>query len=968
MKKFLPYLLILLLFANAYSGKKDIRKIKDAYKRMMEAAHPTPDPNLIEKFPRVPRIQSNKFLPIFLNSNTIEDEANESYKMQNESSIAVNPTNPSNLIASAVDYRDESATWVYVSDDGARTWKNVNLGRPYAGWRSTNDPSVAFALDGTGYLCYGGFGKIDQTTDLLVGENGVFISKTTDGGKTWKSHIPVIVHTGAQTLDSTFEDKYYVHVDNSTISPYFGHLYIPWKRVTPRDSATQIVISKSTDKGETWSSPIPISPRKSGTSEDTTYGQSFPLAITGPNGEVYCVWNDGIEHGVGFAKSTDGGKSFSSPKIIFNYNIFGITKFIPGQGGYRHTVKGKVRAETYPVIACDLWSERKGYLYLTWAADSIPNIYFSRSTDGGNTWSSPVIIHETTKNDQFWQWIAVDPKSGDIAVMYFDSRDDESNIMVNCYVSYSRDGGLTWIDRRVGDEDHDLRLNPFMDNAFAGDYSGVAFYDGIIYPSWVDMRNAVSNIRDSDVFTAIVNTRAPLPVENFAISVFPDHTDRLKLSWDNPSTFTFGQPIKTSDYTLLLYRDGKFLEELKGGTKEYIDQNLEDYKYYNYSVFVKSNGDTSVARKAFGNPGGSRNPKPPIILSQKSYEQDGKITFELNILMPNKREDGSTPLVDMDSIFVYLDDKLTFQAKLAPSDSGTTKTIQSQLLDSQPKGFYRVTAKIKTQKGIESLPSNDPIFYFGDPINITAENRYFDDFDAKTPKKYWWGGKWNYTNEFAYSKPNSITESPNANYTANSNDTLLLFPFTSEFPVSIRFWNAAIIDPNDLAVLEYSTDGGKIWSNKFVNTEASFNKSQNSFWKDGSLDERDWVMQELILPKYQGRVDLRFRFSSNNFRHDVGWFIDDLEYSTSQSNVDYEIQSIVRVYPTITTQYINVALGDAADKALFELFTIEGSLVMQTDLSSNLQSIDLSVLPKGIYFVVIRMGTSIKHQKIMLVD
>ncbi len=44
MNKILPFLILLLfLFNTAYSGKKDIQKIKEAYKRMMESAHPTPD-------------------------------------------------------------------------------------------------------------------------------------------------------------------------------------------------------------------------------------------------------------------------------------------------------------------------------------------------------------------------------------------------------------------------------------------------------------------------------------------------------------------------------------------------------------------------------------------------------------------------------------------------------------------------------------------------------------------------------------------------------------------------------------------------------------------------------------------------------------------------------------------------------------------------------------------------------------
>ena len=182
-----------------------------------------------------------------------------------------------------------------------------------------------------------------------------------------------------------------------------------------------------------------------------------------------------------------------------------------------------MRAEAYPAIVTDIYrDDRKGFLYLCWAADSVPNIYFSRSTDGGDNWSEPIIVHSDLTNDQFWPWIAIDPKNGDLAIMYLDSRDDPNNIMCNCYVSYSNDGGLSWVDKMASDISSDLRLNPFSGNAFAGDYNGCAFYDGIVYPSWVDMRNAKANIFDSEVFTAYINVKAPMPVENFASKIIPD--------------------------------------------------------------------------------------------------------------------------------------------------------------------------------------------------------------------------------------------------------------------------------------------------------------------------------------------------------------------------------------------------------------------------------------------------------------
>lgn len=976
MKKALFIFIIISLFPffifckNAKIENIEKKEAVETFRRMFESAHPTPDPNFFPQIMKVPLLKSSTILPIFLNVNTIVNEASESFKMQNESSIAVNPINPLNLIASAVDYRSESSTWVYVSDDGGKTWINHNLGKPYTNWRSTNDPSVYFNSEGIGYLCYGGFGKIDENQVQLVGENGVFIAKTTDQGKTWKAHIPVIIHLGDQTLDSTFEDKYYVQVDNSKKSPYFKHLYNPWKRVTPRDSATQIVISKSIDDGETWSIPIPVSPRKTGTSEDTTYGQSFPLTTTGPNGEVYVVWNDGIEHGVGFAKSLDGGKTYTSPKIIKKYNIFGKTKYIPGQGGYRHTVKDRVRCEAYPVIQCDITGgSRDGYLYLTWAADSIPNVYFSRSLDKGETWSDPIIVHSTTKNDQFWQWLAVDPTNGDLAIMYLDSRDDDENLLVDCYVSYSSDGGITWIDRRAGDESHDLRLNPFLDNAFAGDYSGCAFYNGMVYPSWVDMRNAISNIRNSDVYTAVINTRAPLPVENFSVKVLPEETSKLRLTWTNPATLSFGQPLDAKKYKLKLLRDGFLIATLDGGTEEYSDENLNEYQTYNYQIYTVVNNDSSIARLASGNPGGSKNPLQPTIIASEGFENEGKYGFDLQIKLPSLRADSVTALVDLSEVSLYLDDEFVDKFSVTSLDTGKTINYKFDISKSQyEKGYYKVSSTVSTSKSYSSNHSNYQLKYSGKPIEISDDYSFTENFDTKTPRKYYYGSKWNRTSEFAMSTPSSLTESPNSKYENNKKDTFLLFPVRLTQKTYLNFYNAAIIDQGDSALVEFSLDNGNTWSNQFTNKQAKYLKTDYSFWNDGALDERDWMLEQLEFPSQVADVMIRLRFNSNNFRNDIGWFLDNLTISTKPLNIKDKESTIINIYPSIASNYVKLHLRamNFTDSKLV-IYSVIGNKIFERQISNNEEIINVSEFEQGLYFFVVEQKENIIYKNKFIV-
>lgn len=940
MRKTLNYYLIfqMLIFLPAFNNLS----ASDYHRKLMEYAHPTPNKDAKSINPLLLYNESKS--SIFLNVNTIEAET-EQFQMQNESSIAVNPQNPKILIASAVDYRDNSATWVYLSTDGGKNWKNINLGRPYGGWRSTNDPSVAFDNEGIGYLVYGGFGLISDSTGVLFGENGVFISKTTDNGNTWKTHIPIIVHLGLQTPDSTFEDKYYISIDNSPVSPYYRHLYVPWKRVTPRDSATQIVIAKSTDQGETWSEPVPVSYRLPNTSEDTTYGQSFPLATTGPNGEVYVVWNHGIEHGVGFCYSDDGGRSFSEPKIIQRYNIFGITRFLEGQG-WRHSVKEKVRAETYPSIVSDLTNgPRRGWLYLTWAGDNIPNIYFSKSTDKGKTWSVPKIIHSDTTNDQFWQWISLDPKSGDIAVMYLDSRDDPNNLLVETYVSYSSDGGENWIDRKVSDLSGDLRNNPFRGNSFAGDYSGNAFYDGMIYPSWIDMRFASKNIFDSDVFTAPINIKAPEPPKNFKAHIIADEPRKILLSWEIPNKRAFNQPLKPDEFNFTIFRDGKLLAQLNSSENTYIDVGLTPYSYYDYEIFTVAGSDSSIGIKTGAFAGGSKLPASPRIID--IITQSDKKSLKLIIEIPSLRSDSTTKLVNLGGIKLYRDDSQVNNQQLQKSDTG--KIIE--IIDiPNGEGFYKYEVEVYDTEGNSSSKSQPNYGYCGE-----IYSDFFDNFDYDGTKKYIIIGDWAKTDDFVFSPDYSFTDSPKGRYLSNSTSEFVIFPFSPKNSSTIRFRHVALVHRTDTAYVEISTDKMRTW--KLL---GKYNRNSYSQWQDNNLSKDDWVTEIFREPAVAGdTVFIKFRLTTDIIGNDEGWFIDDIELINTM-NKDENISNLdgILIFPNPANEYLVIDFIKSTEININTVISIYNQLgeKMEFDyiLSKNNNiKVDLRFFNSGIYFLYI---------------
>ncbi|HEV2235500.1 MAG TPA: hypothetical protein VGR57_02460, partial [Ktedonobacterales bacterium] len=83
----------------------------------------------------------------------------------NETSIAVNPTNPLNMIGSANDYQlsvsngghiyETIYSRAHVTFDGGKTWTTYPI--DYASYVATGDPAVAFDAQGNAYLATLGF-------------------------------------------------------------------------------------------------------------------------------------------------------------------------------------------------------------------------------------------------------------------------------------------------------------------------------------------------------------------------------------------------------------------------------------------------------------------------------------------------------------------------------------------------------------------------------------------------------------------------------------------------------------------------------------------------------------------------------------------------------------------------------------------------------------------------------------------
>src|SRR5579872_5923372 len=376
-----------------------------------------------------------------------------------EPAIAVNPANPEQVVAVFQD----NAHAAY-SQDGGRSWQLAEGVDP-KNYRVSGDVSVAFDNQGHAFICYIAFDQLGTFNFWAHGatRNGIFVRRSLDGGKTWEAdHIPVAEQPSTPGIP--FEDKPYIVADNSK-SKYAGNLYIGWTRWRLADS--QMVISRSTDDGKTWSQPVEIDAHPGLPRDDNGAAEGFDGAV-GADGTLYTIWSQGDD--LMMVTSKDGGKTFSHARAIIH------------TAPIMFAIDTLERANGFPQIAVDPKTNR---LYVTWTdyRNGDIDVFLATSSDRGKHWSAPIRVNNDPIHngaEQFFQWLAVDPLDGSVNVVFYDRREDPLGRKQIVVLARSTDAGRTFSNYAWTDE-------PFQVNGvFFGDYNGLAAYGGRVYGVWTE--------------------------------------------------------------------------------------------------------------------------------------------------------------------------------------------------------------------------------------------------------------------------------------------------------------------------------------------------------------------------------------------------------------------------------------------------------------------------------------------------
>ncbi len=481
---------------------------------------------------------------------------------QNETAIAVDPNNPNRIVAAANDY--VTRTWAcsvggtpcsalgdgysgtYFSNDGGATWAGVSTDPDHLGtlvpgvtrlaggqYDAAGDPALAFDSQGNVYYAGLGFNRTTPPNTIAV-NRGAFDGS---GQLTWSQ--PTFINQ--TTAPSTLNDKEWIAADWHVSSPFRDRVYVSWTRFlfNPRSGAyvqSPIFFAYSTDGGRTFSNPQNIS-------GNVLYSQGS-RPVVGYDGTVYVIWDGSTRlaalDSIYVAKSTDGGVTFSKPVAVTT-----VSDIIP-------PANTEFRVNSFPAGA----AAPNGDLYVAWSAE-VPNdnstyggttgcayflagnsaVYnschsaavYSRSTDGGKTWSSPVPIFPAInasnrtavgypagglsapaalRADTFWPGVAISPSgrvymssyAADVVSPWQTCATPDAgaagrinclelgpyihNARLNYYVTNLGSGGVQQVST------HPINTRNGFGGGFIGDYTDLAVDSNNVYHAfWTDTNN-----------------------------------------------------------------------------------------------------------------------------------------------------------------------------------------------------------------------------------------------------------------------------------------------------------------------------------------------------------------------------------------------------------------------------------------------------------------------------------------------
>ena len=388
-----------------------------------------------------------------------------------------------------------------VSFDGGRTWSRAQapLSRCTGGnaanggdYPRVSDPWVTVAPDGAAYqigITFGG--GLFQPNAF----GAVLVSRSADGGRTW-APATTLIRDGS----TAFNDKESITADPTNAS----FVYATWDRgVGSEQGPAPTWFARTISGGATWEPARQI--YDPGETNSTLNNQVVVL----PDGTLVLFFSEFDNVGnsttvfLRVIRSQDHGVSWSAPVTIAQSL---------SQGARNPETGTPIRdGSNLGAIA----GAKNGLLAIAWQDSRFSGgmrdgIAFSRSLDGGLTWSPPVQINSVPGVQALLPTLTI-RDDGLIGVTYYDFRNHASGaptLLTDYWLTTSVDG-VNWSESHVAGS-FDFATAPFSLGLFLGDYQALTSTGNTFVPFYVTT-NANSPTNLTDVFSTLLTTSVPTP-------------------------------------------------------------------------------------------------------------------------------------------------------------------------------------------------------------------------------------------------------------------------------------------------------------------------------------------------------------------------------------------------------------------------------------------------------------------------